>query len=339
MTRQRHLFLKIFVVVLSVVVTLGATEVLFRFFLHERLSHVSDERSLIYRHDTLLGWRPVPYYDGYFFDATQVNVRNSSIGMRDGERKEVKNDGSLRVAVLGDSFVWGYDVESHERFTDQLENLLRGVEVLNWGVSGYSTDQEFLLFQELQKKFHPDVIIVLFHSDDRYGNQTLSIFDGYRKPRFEATNGGLNLTGVPVPRLARSRWSGSWITRHSYSARVILRAYIKYFEGYPAVLSYDPTEAIIREFIIEANRNNAKSVLLFTSEDAFLEQLCNSAKPRGTCQAAALGPTLAAYPEEVVYLPDWEGHHWTARGHKIVADFIAQTFFREYSSSAVITDE
>ena len=43
---------------------------------------------------------------------------------------------------VGDSFVWGYDVEASERFTELLRDEFPGIRIVNAGVNAYGTDQD-----------------------------------------------------------------------------------------------------------------------------------------------------------------------------------------------------
>ena len=79
------------------------------------------------------------------------------MGSAVGEISFSKPAGTQHIVVLGDSLVWGFGVEEHELFTHVLEEKLRpGARVINLGVSGYSTDQELLLYRDRGRKYDPD---------------------------------------------------------------------------------------------------------------------------------------------------------------------------------------
>jgi lysophospholipase L1-like esterase len=101
-----------------------------------------------------------------------------------------KNEDVFRVLVLGDSFAEGAGVSDDEVFPAALSKRLnhadqRGeYEVINFGVSGYSTDQELLSFEREGIKYEPDLTILAFVYNDLEGN-VASYASGATKPRFE----------------------------------------------------------------------------------------------------------------------------------------------------------
>ncbi len=102
-----------------------------------------------------------------------VPVKTNGCGMRGREVSIRKPEGTVRVAFLGDSFTFGWGVKIEDAFTSVVERNLnrvedgkQKVEVLNFGVPGYSTFQEVALFKERGLDFSPDVVVVYFVEND-----------------------------------------------------------------------------------------------------------------------------------------------------------------------------
>ena len=81
-------------------------------------------------------------------------------------------DGEFRGLFVGDSVTMGHGVDSSHVFSRQLENLLRssgtrfGVHrMINTGVQGYSTEQEYEMLRE-SMAFHPDFVAIGFCMND-----------------------------------------------------------------------------------------------------------------------------------------------------------------------------
>lgn len=96
-------------------------------------------------------WRAIPgltyeLVPGLDQQSHAARVVTDSEGLRDRERTRVKPPGTRRIAVLGDSFAFGYGVEGDAAWPAVLERLLPpGDEVLDSGVGGHSTQDEAAL--------------------------------------------------------------------------------------------------------------------------------------------------------------------------------------------------
>ncbi len=89
-----------------------------------------------------------------------TRVKISSGRMRDREYPQEKNAGVRRIAAVGDSYVFGWGVESSETLTEIMEDRqLKNAEVLNMGVSGYCGSQAAAWLESQAAKYWPDVVL------------------------------------------------------------------------------------------------------------------------------------------------------------------------------------
>src|SRR5215216_2242415 len=162
--------------------------------------YVSPERDHFWKYDSLLGWAHQPGQEG-ILETPQFRtvVRINESGLRDPEHSYERQNDIERILVLGDSFAWGYGVEEPERFSQLLEKSL-GVEVINAGVSGYSTDQELLWYKNEGIKYETDLVILVLAGNDVGDNDQQLVNTIYYKPRFVLEEDQLVLQGYPVPK-------------------------------------------------------------------------------------------------------------------------------------------
>src|ERR1700694_3776680 len=222
---------------LVMLATLAAIEMILRIVDLRILREGTSERSLVYRYDAELGWAPTPNSSSIVTTARTIHAQHNSLGFRD---IEFKPDARPAILFIGDSFVWGVDAEANERFTDLLRSRVSGNTIVNAGVSGYGTDQEYLLLQRLWATIRPAVVVLIFCTDnDRLDNGTNIRYDGYQKPYFAtAADGSLVLRGQPVPLSRQLYIKENWLVRHLWLARLLAFAYVEI--RHPQVFVPDP---------------------------------------------------------------------------------------------------
>lgn len=151
-------------------------------------------------YDPLLGWRNIPGWRSTTFGKP---LSINSLGMRGAEVRKDKPPNKKRILVLGDSYVWGLGVGDEEVFPRVLERGLArrddGAEVLNAGVSGWGTDQQFLYLFSEGIDLAPDLVILAFFVHNDPINNANPFQYGMAKPHFADKR--LRVIGVPVPYL------------------------------------------------------------------------------------------------------------------------------------------
>jgi hypothetical protein len=121
--------------------------------------------------DAELGWSFRPGVHGWSTHEDTTYIRINRFGFRGPEWSEQPSPNTFRIAVLGDSFVDGSSLPEAETLTGVIERHLlqcsatpaRSFEVLNFGVSGYGTAQEYLLLQQRIAAFQPNLVLLAFY--------------------------------------------------------------------------------------------------------------------------------------------------------------------------------
>jgi hypothetical protein len=104
-----------------------------------------------------------------------VQYRINGQGLRaDQDYPLLKTPGTCRIAVFGDSFLMGYELDLSDTFATRLERALRDqgcrVEVLNFSVSGFGTAEMLRTYEAFARKFDPDVVMFSWHNSDADDN-------------------------------------------------------------------------------------------------------------------------------------------------------------------------
>jgi lysophospholipase L1-like esterase len=235
---SRSVLINLSLLLISTLIALFVSEVALRLMGFTPL-YVSPERDRFWRYDALLGWAHQPGQEGVF-ETPQFRtvVRINEKGLRDRSHAYERQGDTERILVLGDSFAWGYGVEESERFSQQLEESL-GAEVINAGVSGYSTDQELLWYQNEGIKYEVDLVIVVIAGNDVGDNDRLLVNTIYYKPKFIIEEGQLIPTGHPVPKTSTQGRFVYSLSQRSALAYFLIQRYFDFVSLYARYKSSD----------------------------------------------------------------------------------------------------
>jgi lysophospholipase L1-like esterase len=130
-----------------------------------------------------------------------------------------KPAGTIRVISLGDSHTQGYEVYQDETFSAVIERFLqtRGfqTEVMNAGVSGFSTAEALAFLENEGIKYNPDVIVLGFYANDFQDNLKADLFklepDGQL-----IINKKEHIPGVKIQNIIYSIPCVKWLSENSY---------------------------------------------------------------------------------------------------------------------------
>ncbi|MBI5056320.1 MAG: SGNH/GDSL hydrolase family protein [Nitrospirae bacterium] len=160
---KNKVMLNLALIFISLVLVIGATEIILR------TTHLFGAR---------LSWaEPHPYIQwnhslgaSYWFNQENnhpITGKINRFGWRDKEWSLEKPKNTHRIAVLGDSYVEAFQVESDRTFIALTERALNGdvrgkFELMNFGRSGFTQTEELWVLKNEVMKFSPDMVIVFF---------------------------------------------------------------------------------------------------------------------------------------------------------------------------------
>ncbi len=329
--------------------TLVGAELLARWLAPQWAPQSADR--LFWCHDPLLGWANVANVSGRFRHPNfTVRVDHNELGLRDASYPLVRTAGKQRLLVVGDSFAWGYGVERNERFSELIEARQPGWEIINAGVSGYGTDQQYLYLLHQGLKFSPDIVLVLLHDND-FENNLHTVEYWHAKPRFRLRDGELTLENSPVPKPTARQRVGRWILARTYLYAQLYRGTRRFWQprspqaqasrqpptsigdqqpatgqtGQPAPAGGDITLALLEAMARLARNQQARLVVVGVQtgevNSRFLaSRLATLGIPFLSLDATFHNPQRAyTFPNDI---------HWNAAGHQLAAIAI-EAFLQE----------
>ena len=128
-------------------------------------------------------------------------------------------DSAKRIAIVGDSYIWGHRVNYEQTCAGLLDSALANCTVTNLGMPNFGMDQIAMSVRHQALPLEPDLVIVGMYSADF--NRCFDAFrEGFNKPLFTVDDGVLRL------QTSEDRPNGvvRWILRHSRLVAVYTRA-------------------------------------------------------------------------------------------------------------------
>jgi len=160
--------INLFISLFTIVIILIFFEFTLRFFDSHKKFEITEEEIRM-KTDSLLALNNLKPNSSMVLDGAYVKI--NSLGFRDYEYSLKKPENVFRIAILGDSFTFGYGIKINETYPKQLEKMLNkkgghNYEVLNFGVNGRNTLLEAKFLKEMVLDFEPDLVIVGFFPND-----------------------------------------------------------------------------------------------------------------------------------------------------------------------------
>jgi|TARA_B100001964_G_scaffold79653_1_gene89951 hypothetical protein len=198
------------------------------------------EYPMFQTHDYHRGFSLRPNASGWWLKEGKAHVKINKQGLRDKEYKKNKDKNTFRIAVLGDSFAEARSIPIEKTFWFLMENELnfckqnkKKIEVINFGVTEYSTAQQLLTLRHHVWDYEPDIILLAFFSGNDISDNSKILSNKNYRPFFVYKNNDLVLDNsfrTSKSYLLLKSWTGQVIvklTDYSRIAQFLKEIYIK----------------------------------------------------------------------------------------------------------------
>jgi hypothetical protein len=158
----------------------------------------------LYNYDYWRGWGLRAGAAGWQRSEGDAFVAVNRYGFRGPAVTPAKPPGVYRIAVLGDSFTEAQQVNYDQSFCAVMQRRLgkcpamkgRKVQVLDFGVDGYGTAQEYLTLKHYVWKFSPDAVVLAIFTGNDIRNNSVTL-EGDKCRPFYVYRGGKLVLGGP----------------------------------------------------------------------------------------------------------------------------------------------
>jgi len=163
--------------------------------------------------DPRLGYRYSPGKAYWYHKENDhaIEGRINRFGWRDRDWTLEKPPGVYRVAVLGDSFVEAFQVESDRTFLAVAETRFNAapcgvrVELMNFGRSGYTQTEEWIVLKDEAVRFSPDLVVLFYYPGNDIEDVSRETSPESDRPFFRISDGGDLIADTSFTRARRYR--------------------------------------------------------------------------------------------------------------------------------------
>lgn len=324
----------------AIVATLLIVEVALR-FTHAFGAHLSWSEP-----DPTIGYRHTPNRTYWNFKENDhpITGRINSFGWRDRERSLQKPPGAYRVAFLGDSFVVALQVESDSTFLalaeDELTTRLgRPVEIMNFGRSGATQTEEFLMLQSDVMRFSPDLVAVLFVAENDIGDVANST-TGSLRPFYELTpDGELVLdTSFNTSRSYRARAAINDLKQRSVLVSLLVERYNLLARARRVRIDYEVEEGLPRHLTLCTSHPDPAYARNYRLNKILIREMARYCRQRGARFLLVCGDSVYETEDilkhstvDPTFDPDFFEADLAELADSLGADYLGlQTPFREH---------
>ena len=197
------LFKKLSLILISLVFSLIIVELLLRILGFNPWKYVSSQNQKIFDYDQKIGWKSKQgVYDVIASD--EFKIKTILTILDDKSRYTGNNLSDKKILIVGGSFTQGWGVNDNETFAYKLQNEFTNFKIKNYGQSGYSGVQSYLLLKELLDSENKIKLVIYgFIDHHEYRNvargEWLELLLKYSK------NGHSNSTKIPYATVNKNK--------------------------------------------------------------------------------------------------------------------------------------
>ena len=302
--KYKELLIRSILVLVSSLVALIIAEAGYRLLFvdqHQYSVAPTGNQYKFYQFDPRLGWANTPGASGNFQRSEfSYRVSINEHGMRQHKVNIRKTPSTFRIAVLGDSFVWGIGINDEQRLTELLQGMLPNTEVLNFGTSGYSPVQYLIMMDDVIG-FEPDLVVIVFCLGNDFTDNVLYQRYGYYKPYAALDdNGNLVLKGYPLPDIKKF---GFRQTNRFFGSLLLAEIRNRYFVSdlhQEGLIGFSNELLHINDQFLTAEQRRVRSQGIRINE-AILEKIRDTLDEHGIPLIIASAPTKREYNKDRMY--------------------------------------
>ena len=189
------------------------------------------EYPMFQTHDYHRGFSLRPNASGWWLREGKAYVKINKQGLRDREHKKNKDENTFRIAVLGDSFAEARSIPMEKTFWFLLQSELnfcklnkKKIEVINFGVTEYSTTQQLLTLRHHVWDYKPDIILLAFFSGNDISDNSKILSNKNYRPFFVYKNNDLVLDNSfrkSKSYLLLKSWTGQSVIKLTDYSRIV----------------------------------------------------------------------------------------------------------------------
>ena len=168
---SHHVLIGLLIAIGLLMVLEGLARVLGTVYNDVRAYKVDSSQWLLYSEK--FGWEKRPNFSGLMPNETRTLAPEKyqrqfdEEGFLSVDAEQIRHGRHRKILAIGDSNTFGWGVPTDMTFVEVLDELLSETDVINLGVTGYSSFQGRKVLESVFDRFQPALVIVSFNFNDR----------------------------------------------------------------------------------------------------------------------------------------------------------------------------